>query len=388
MTSDTRWVGGGRSVAHDAATAARDAVAAALQGRSAKLVLMFASVAFDLDALVRHAYELAGGATLIGCSTAGEIANGGPSDASVVTLALGGAGFRVAGCSVGNIAQTPREAGAEAARLLGQVGAQPHHVLMLLTDGLVPVRQELVRGAYAVAGGGVALVGGGAGDQRMAATYQFFNGEVLRGAMVAVAIGSDAPLGVGVRHGCTPVGEPMLVTDAGTARIRTLDDRPALDNYLDRLNAPAAARQSRQGFSSFAAKHPLGTVSRTGEGQVRWVAEADFERREIVTINDVPPGTLIWAMRTDERSTLAATQAACADALSALEGAQPRGIVVFDCVARREVLGDEGIRAEVEQLERQVGGAPVAGFYTYGEIARTRGVIGSRSQTLVVLALA
>jgi hypothetical protein len=34
------------------------------------------------------------------------------------------------------------------------------------------------------------------------------------------------------------------------------------------------------------------------------------------------------------------------------------------------------------------GGAPVAGFYTYGEIARTRGISGFHNQTLVVLAVA
>ena len=33
------------------------------------------------------------------------------------------------------------------------------------------------------------------------------------------------------------------------------------------------------------------------------------------------------------------------------------------------------------------GGAPVAGFYTYGEIAPTSGLSGFHNQTLVVLAL-
>ena len=37
---------------------------------------------------------------------------------------------------------------------------------------------------------------------------------------------------------------------------------------------------------------------------------------------------------------------------------------------------------------RACGGAPVAGFYTYGEIARTRGISGFHNQTLVVLAVA
>jgi hypothetical protein len=43
--------------------------------------------------------------------------------------------------------------------------------------------------------------------------------------------------------------------------------------------------------------------------------------------------------------------------------------------------------AEIERLAGIASGTPVAGFYTYGEIARTRGVRGFHNQTLVVLAI-
>ena len=59
----------------------------------------------------------------------------------------------------------------------------------------------------------------------------------------------------------------------------------------------------------------------------------------------------------------------------------------FDCIGRRGVLGDEGIQAEVERLAANASGAPVAGFYTYGEIARTRGMRGFHNQALVVLSI-
>jgi hypothetical protein len=52
------------------------------------------------------------------------------------------------------------------------------------------------------------------------------------------------------------------------------------------------------------------------------------------------------------------------------------------------VLGDDGIKREVDRIADHAGGVPVAGFYTYGEIARTHGVNGFHNQTLVVLALA
>ena len=64
-----------------------------------------------------------------------------------------------------------------------------------------------------------------------------------------------------------------------------------------------------------------------------------------------------------------------------------KGVLAFDCIARRGVLGDAGIEREVERISQAVLGAPVAGFYSYGEIARTKGTGGFHNQTLVVLAV-
>jgi hypothetical protein len=92
-------------------------------------------------------------------------------------------------------------------------------------------------------------------------------------------------------------------------------------------------------------------------------------------------------MEGDDDSVLAATDAACEEALRALGGEAPIGMLAFDCIARRGVLGDDGIKREVDRITGHAGGGPVAGFYTYGEIARTHGVNGFHNQTLVVLAL-
>jgi hypothetical protein len=90
-------------------------------------------------------------------------------------------------------------------------------------------------------------------------------------------------------------------------------------------------------------------------------------------------------MEGDHDSVLEATDAACHDALAMLGGRRPLGLLAFDCIARREILGPS-IRDEVVRVVASAG-APVAGFYTYGEIARTKGVRGFHNQTLVVLAL-
>jgi hypothetical protein len=388
VESDRRWLGVGESRDPDARAAGASAAKRALRGDDPKLVVVFCSHSYDLTALLGAINERTRNAPLIGCSTAGEISTGGPADASVVGIAFGGEGFSVATAAATDASGRLREAGAEAAACLDGAGGLPHRALMLLTDGLAGDQQEIVRGAYAVAGAGVPLVGGCAGDDlRMRATFQFHGGRVLRDAVVAAAIASDSPLGIGVRHGWRRVGEPLLVTKSSNNRVYTLNDEPALDVYLDQLAAPAQARSDAAAFTGFALTHPLGLSRRSGEEQVRFVGEANFEDRSLGLIAEVPQGALAWFMEGDEESVLQATDAACAAALAPLDERPPIGMIAFDCIARRGVLGDEGIATEVRRVARHAGGAPIAGFYTYGEIARTTGVSGFHNQTLVVLAV-
>jgi hypothetical protein len=126
---------------------------------------------------------------------------------------------------------------------------------------------------------------------------------------------------------------------------------------------------------------------RSGEEQVRFIGGADFSDGSLATIAEVPPGALVWLMEGDEQSVLDATDAACDVAANGLDGRPPLAMLAFDCVARKGVLGDGGLGAEIERIAARAGGAPVAGFYTYGEIARTSGVSGFHNQTLVVLAV-
>lgn len=387
-TIGTRWFSVGSSGVGDAARAGAEAAAAAVDDRDdPQLLVVFCSDAFDLPRLLGGIGEVAAGVPLIGCSTAGEISGGGPSDAGVVVAALGGKGFSVATASASIEQHGLRGAAAAAAICNADVEPREHRLLVLLSDGLGGDQQEVVRGAYGVVGAAVPLVGGCAGDGlKMERTYQLHNGRALQGSVVAAALASDAPFGIGVSHGWRKTGEPMLVTSSRASRVYTLDDRPALDVYLERLGAPVEAGRDPAAFTHFAQTHPLGLDRHRGE-EVRFVGEADFDDRSLGCIAEVPQGGLAWFMEGDEASVLAATDVACMAAMDPLGGSPPLGVLAFDCIARRGVLGEAGIVTEVERIHDRSGHAPVAGFYTYGEIARTSGVTGFHNQTLVVLAL-
>ena len=387
-TDENRWFAVGRSDASDARAAGAAAAGAACSRKGAKLLVVFCSNSYELEELLAGIADVAAEVPMIGCSTAGEIATDGPGDAGVVVTVFGGDGFAARTAAAENASGALRNAGAAAAGCLAEVEPGRHRVLLMLTDGLAGDQQEIVRGAYSVVGAAVPLVGGCAGDDlRMTQTFQFHDGRVLTNAVVAAAVSADSPIGIGVRHGWRRVGEPMLVTRSADNRVFEIDDRPALDTYLDRLEAPAEARTDQSAFVRFAQRHPLGLAARRGEEHVRFVGGADFEDRSLICIAEVPQGGLTWLMEGDAESVLSATDAACDAALAGLGGQPPLGMLAFDCIARRGILGGEGIKREIDRVAGTAAGAPVAGFYTYGEIARTHGVSGFHNQTLVVMAL-
>ena len=381
-----RWVGVGQAAASEPEPGARAAERALLRP-DAQLLIVFCSDALDLQAVVRQVREKSQGVPLIGCSTSGEIATAGPGIASVVVTALGGT-FNVATGVATSASGDLRGAGAAAARCMTALKEGSNRVMLLLTDGLAGDQQEIVRGAYQVLGAGVPLVGGCAGDDlKMRRTFQFHNDQVLSDAVVAAAISSDGPFGIGVRHGWRKVGEPLLITRSHSNRVYTFDDQPALDLYLERLGIRDDGTLDEAAVAAIAQTHPIGLSRQRTEEQIRFVSGCDFADRSLTCIAEVPQGGLAWLMEGDAESVLAATDAACVDSLAPLGGRAPLGFLAFDCIARRSVLGEDGIVSEVDRISRRASGAPVAGFYTYGEIARTSGMSGFHNQTLVVLSI-
>jgi methyl-accepting chemotaxis protein len=66
-------------------------------------------------------------------------------------------------------------------------------------------------------------------------------------------------------------------------------------------------------------------------------------------------------------------------------GASCAGAIVFDCICRNLILGSE-FSSAVKGISQELGGAPLAGFETYGEIALDAGdMSGFHNTTTVVL---
>lgn len=386
---EQRWFGMGRSVVADPAEAGAEACRAALDGRRATLLIVFASPSHATPEMAAAVHAAAGGDVLmVGCSTSGEFAADGPG-AGVVVNALGGPGFAASVRAVPEDSTELYEAGVIAASCLDDIDAE-HRTVLLLGDGRSSDQQEMVRGAYATAGAAVPLIGGCAGDNMMqTGTRHFFSDgrevRTLTNAVLGAAIGSTMPLGIGMAHGWRRVGEPMAVTHSEGGKIFELDGEPALDVYTQRTGCPPEVLADAGAFLQFATVRPLGLARRSGE-DIRVIFEADPKERSISGLADTPEGALVWFMEADPDAIVDATAAAGSAAVAAMGGADPLGVLVFDCCVRTLALG-ERTGQSVARLREALGAVPFSGFYSNGEIVRQPNAKGMHHLTVAALAV-
>ena len=323
-------------------------------GADPRLLIVFASSGHDLE---RSSSDRAVDVPLVGCTTAGEIATDGPGDHGVVVMALGGDGFAISTAVATDVSDPPargRRGGRQ--RSLDTLEDRPHKALLLLTDGLAGDQQDIVRGAYDVAGSVVPLVGGCAGDDLAMAgdAPAATTTQVLRDAVVGVAIGSDAPLGIGVQHGwrrasaipCSSPAPPATASTSSTTGPRSTS------------TSSASARPPRPGRPGRV--HPLRPHPPARPRPPQRRGPRPLRRRgrlrataALGCIAEVPQGAIAWFMDGDAESVLSATDDGLRGRdLGARRRARPRACSPSTASRRRGVLGDDGI-AERGRADRR-----------------------------------
>jgi hypothetical protein len=384
-----RWIRVGTSASADPEQAVQEALAPIVALGHPRLAIIYCSPSHDLAQISSLVKQAVGDSEVIGCSTAGELVRDHALSGGLLIWALGGEGFAVTtGFGQGSTEQGLRGAASEAARCIEGLERKAYTILFLLADGLCGDQMEVVRGAYEVAGAQVPLMGACAGDDMaLQSTTQIHEDRVLHHAVVAAAISSDAPMAIGIAHGWKPLSEAMLVTESRGTTLVSLDDRPALDVYLDLFEAPEEVRQDPAAFAAFARTRPVG-IARRNRTEIRFIYGADYEARTITAFAEVPQGAMAHLMQGGCNSVLDATAEVCALAEKDLQGLPARGFMLLECVARKAVLAEAGLLDASLRLPTVRDEVSVGGFYTYGEIARTEGAGGLHNQTVVALALA
>jgi hypothetical protein len=387
-------IGSGRADGPDASRASAQAARMALEGLSGaapSLGFVFASPTLALSDCLRSAAQVARGARLIGCTTAGEFTERGLMHGGVAVMLLSTDSPYLVQTArgVSGAAQAAARAlcdgfhgTADAARQKGYVCS----TTVTLVDGLSGAGERFVESIVESTQALHQVVGGAAGDEgKFQATHV---GEPERaGSDMAAAIHvfSRTPWGIGIGHGLEPTTAKMRVTRAKGNVVQEIDGRPAFAVYEEHARKRGITL-SPQAAGEYLIANELGILVAGKVTRARAPLSVGKDG-SLSCAAEVPQGAHVAILDGKPDAMVAAAQQAAAEALQNLQGQEPAGVLLFDCVCRGLILKD-GFQREIDAVRGVMGEVPVVGFLTYGEIASYSGRIESwHNTTAVALAI-
>jgi len=352
-----------------AVDAARSA-AAALAGEPPDLMVVFATGAhlIEPEATLAGVYEATEPRTLIGCGAGGVLSTGRELE-SGTAIAVWAASLRDgAAASAFHATATPTEidglpdaTGASAVILLSDPYSFPTDGALAQLSGnaaLVPVLGGLASGRGT--GGGAVL---------------FAGTRVCTEGAVGVTLERVEVLSC-VSQGAAPLGREATITAAQGNVIEELAGRPALETIQQIISAlPARERALLESGILIGIVIDSGKPEyERGDFLVRGVLGADPDTGRIAVSATVRAGQVVRLHARNAKSAAEDLRQSLKLQLEALAGAAPAGALVFSCNGRgRAMFGTADHDAKT--IERELGGAPAAGFFAAGEI----GPVGGRA---------
>ncbi len=343
--------------------------------KRADFIFVFASSSFDQNELLRGIKEAAADTPMVGCTTAGEITNEGPSTKSVAVMAIKSDTvdfFTGLGLNVKNGAKEAGQAVASEVKEKAEKAGKQLKAFIMFPDVLTGNGADAVRGILDVLGPHFPVVGGAPGDDFMfKETFEYRDGEVSHGAISGVGLSGDFVMGAGVRHGWIPIGAPMKVTKSEGAVLHELDGKPAISIYEEYFGEKAEELR-KEALARMAITYPLGLKVQDYEEEylIRDPITAD-EKGSITCAAEIPVGSEVRLMVGSKDKAVEAAIDAANNLMKIFKtkNVEPKLVLMFNCIAREKLFAQKAndeIQAVMEVIGKNV---PLAGFYTYGEQA-------------------
>lgn len=368
-----------------------------LGAEKVNLAIVFASVAYDQEDVLRSVRAVLGDILLVGSSTSGEITTQGPANRHSVAVMLISSDQIQFHAAVGeDIAADPVASGKKAADRVKEQAGDELKLFIMLPDVLVGNGADTVRGVLSSLGEHFPVVGGASGDDfKFEKTYQYLNEKVYSGAVVGLGLSGNVKFGVGVKHGWVPIGLPKKVTRSEGAVLHELDGKPAISVYEEHFGKENTEELRTTTLAKLAITYPLGMQAEgSDELLIRDPITVD-EQGSITCAAEIPEGSEIRLMMGSRETAVEVAREAAQTAIDQLEGAQPKAVVIFNCIARQKLFGDRA-GEEIDAIQEPIGDTvPLIGFYTYGEQAPLGGEVRNiekcnpafHNETVVILVL-
>lgn len=201
---------------------------------------------------------------------------------------------------------------------------------------------------------------------------------VMEGGVSGVAFSDSVTIATRLTQGCSPIGPIHAVTGAQRNILITLDDRPALDVFLEDVGETLGEKAQDGDDISSAIERIGGHVfaglpiagSDTGDYLVRNLVGIDPSNKLVAIAEMLEPDAQVMFCRRDA-DTAQEDMTRMLDSIRQGLYAPPRGAVYYSCVGRGPSLFGPNSE-EVKMIGAALGDIPMVGFFCNGEISHNR----------------
>lgn len=334
-------------------------------GFSPTLAVAFISIAQDREAIC-HALEEQN-IDIFGSTTAGEFTDGeiGEESAAIMLLDLKKEHYRVVHIETGD------EDTLNIAKSVGRQGLETftNPAFIIASGGISTDGEMIIRGIEQAVGPEVTIFGGLAGDDfKMSGTYVFTNEKYSINGLVAIILDEDHVNVKGLAtSGWEPVGTVRTITKSEGNVVYTIDDQPALDVVIKYMGVNRNLDEWKDVIINVGSEFPMQLQRENAEPVIRAPLFANKEDRSLVCAGSVPQGSKIRFSLPPDDSVIEKVVDEC-ETVKKDEMENADAMIMFSCKARHLSLGPM-VGDEIDQV-KDVWGAPLVGFFSYGEMGK------------------
>jgi len=241
--------------------------------------------------------------------------------------------------------------------------------LFVVSEGSFVNGSSLINGIEINKSSLISLTGGMCGDDaRFEKTLTSYKENPKEGEVVLIGFyGETLDISFASFGGWIPFGPERKITKSKANILFEIDDIPALDLYKKYLGDKA------QELPQASLLYPLNV---TPEGKtdpvVRTILSINNENNSMVLAGDVPKNSRVQLMMASIDGIAEGAQHAAEIAMEKRKNA-PQIALIVSCVGRKLVM-NQRVEEEIEQVREIIGeNIPIAGFYSYGEMAPFNG---------------
>lgn len=331
------------------------------------LAIVFISVKQDREAISKLLEEK--NIQIFGATTAGEFIDGEIEEGSCVIMLLDikPEYFKIV------FSETGEYTTLENAIQLGIEGKNrfSNPAFIIASGWLSQDGEQIIEGITKGYGSDVAIFGGMAGDDlKLEGPVVFTNKNGSDKGLLGLIIDEDKVEINGIAScGWKAIGTTKSITKSAGNVVYTIDDKPALDTIIKYLGVEIDFDAGKEIVTQIGAYYPLQMERENVAPVMRTAMFANREDRSLICAGNVPQGSKVRFSLPPDFDAIEKVVEECIE-LKNEKQLQADALIMFSCISRHLSFGIL-MKEEIDQVQ-QVWGAPLAGFFSYGEYGKSK----------------